>query len=51
MTFQKNKSVQYVYFMQAQIQMGGVWGVLPTLAGKWWGIFLFGKIRHNKQKI
>ena len=37
--------------MQAQIQMGGVWGVLPTLAGKWWGIFWFGKIRHNKQKL
>ena len=27
---------------------GGSEGVLPTLAGKWWGVF-FGKIRHNKQ--
>ena len=43
--------------MQAQIQMGGVWGVLPTLAGKCreffesWRVFFFGKIRHNKQKL
>ena len=32
---------------------GGVWGVLPTLAGKWGGVggVFFGKIRHNKQTM
>ena len=41
-------------FQQARIQTGGVRGVLPTFAGKWWGGFerwggFFGKIRHNEQ--
>ena len=38
---------------QRRFQTGGVWGVLPTLAGKWGGVggVFFGKIRHNKQKL
>ena len=38
---------------QGRFQTGGVWGVLPTLAGKWGGVggVFFGKIRHNEQKL
>ena len=40
-------------FVQGRFQTGGVWGVLPTLAGKWGGVggVFFGKIRHNEQKL
>ena len=42
-----------IVYIQGRFQTGGVWGVLPTLAGKWGGVggVFFGKIRHNEQKL